>query len=94
MSARRATIHMAHALPKAWRRQLLKVPRSTAYYRPTPVSAQDLALMRLIDETHLQYPFYGSRRLCNELEDRGQRVNRKRVQRLMRLMDLQALYPR
>ena len=50
--------------------------------------------MRLIDEIHLQYPFYGSRRLCNELEDRGQTVNRKRVQRLMRLMGLQALYPR
>ncbi|MBI5616739.1 MAG: IS3 family transposase [Gammaproteobacteria bacterium] len=50
--------------------------------------------MRLIDEIHLQYPFNGSRRLCDELEDRGQTVNRKRVQRLMRLMGLQALYPR
>ena len=50
--------------------------------------------MRLIDEIHLQYPFYGSRRLRNELEDRGHRVNRKRVQRLMRQMDLTALYPR
>ena len=93
MSERRAKIHMAHALPKARRCQLLDVPRSTAYYQPTPVSAQDLALMRLIDEIHLQYPFYGSRRICNELEDRGQRVNRKHVQRLMRLMGLQALYP-
>jgi len=94
MNERRAKIHMTHPLPKARRCQLLEVPRSTAYYQPTPVSTQDLALMRLIDEIHLQYPFYGSRRLCNELEDRGQTVNRKRVQRLMRLMGLQALYPR
>jgi len=94
MNERRAKIHMTHPLPKARRCQLLEVPRSTAYYQPTPVSAHDLTLMRLIDEIHLQYPFYGSRRLCNELEDRGQTVNRKRVQRLMRLMGLQALYPR
>ena len=94
MNERRAVIHMTHPLPKARRCQLLEVPRSTAYYQPTPVSARDLTLMRLIDEIHLQYPFYGSRRLCNELEDRGQTVNRKRVQRLMRLMGLQALYPR
>ena len=94
MSERRAKIHMDHPLPKARRCQLLEVPRSTAYYQSTPVSAQDLALMRLIDEIHLRYPFYGSRRLCDELEDCGQTVNRKRVQRLMRLMGLQALYPR
>ena len=50
--------------------------------------------MRLIDEIHLKRPFYGSRRMCDELEDRGYKVNRKRVQRLMRLMDLRALYPR
>ena len=94
MSERRAKIHMVHPLPKARRCQLLKVPRSTAYYQPAPISAQDLTLMRLIDEIYLQYPFYGSRRLCDELEVRGQMVNRKRAQRLMRLMGLQALYPR
>ena len=93
MSERREKIHTEHALPKARRCQLLEVPRSTAYYQPTPVSAQDLTLMRLIDEIHLQYPFYGSRRICDELEVRGQTVNRKRAQRLMRLMDLRALYP-
>ena len=81
-------------LPKTRRCELLDVARSSAYYQPELVSAQDLALMRLIDEIHLQYPFYGSRRLRNELEDRGHRVNRKRVQRLMRQMDLTALYPR
>ena len=50
--------------------------------------------MRLIDEIHLQLPFYGSRRMRDELEERGHTVNRKRVQRLMRQMGLRALYPR
>ena len=54
MSERREKIHMEHALPKARRCQLLKVPRSTAYYQSTAVSAQELTLMRLIDEIHLQ----------------------------------------
>ena len=94
MNERRAKIHIDHELPKTRRCELLDVARSSAYYQSELVSAQDLALMRLIDEIHLQYPFYGSRRLRNELEDRGHTVNRKRVQRLMRQMDLTALYPR
>jgi putative transposase len=51
-------------------------------------------LMRRLDELHLQYPFMGSRRLRDELAKRGHPINRKRVQRLMRLMGLEALYPR
>lgn len=94
MSERREKIQLVHPLPKTRRCQLLAVPRSTAYYAPTPVSAQDLTLMRLIDEIHLQSPFYGSRRVRDELLDRGEAVSRKRVQRLMRLIGLQALYPR
>ena len=94
MSERREKIHIEHALPKTRRCALLHVARSTAYYRPAPVSEADLALMRLIDEIHLKYPFYGSRRIRDELDDRGHPVNRKRIQRLMRLMDLRALYPR
>ncbi len=94
MSERRVQIHTAHELPKARRCELLDMARSSAYYRPEPISEEDLALMRLIDEIHLQLPFYGSRRLRDELEDRGHTVNRKRVQRLMRQMDLRALYPR
>jgi putative transposase len=73
---------------------LLSLSRSTAYYRPQGVSEADLELMRLIDEIHLEFPFFGSRRIRGELEDRGHRVNRKRVQRLMRLMGLEALYPK
>lgn len=94
MSERREQIHTEHELSKARRCELLGMARSTAYYRPEPVSEEDLALMRLIDEIHLQWPFYGSRRMRDELEERGHTVNRKRVQRLMRLMDLSALYPR
>ena len=94
MSERRAQIHPTHGLPKTRRCELLNVARSTAYYRPEPVSQGDLVLMRLIDEIHLQWPFYGSRLIRDELEDRGHPVNRKRVQRLMRQMDLRALYPR
>jgi len=94
MSELRAQIHTEHELPKTRRCELLDVARSSAYYHPEPVSEADLALMRLIDEIHLELPFYGTRRMRDELEERGHKVNRKRVQRLMRLMDLRALYPR
>ena len=94
MSERRESIHTDHALPKTRRCELLDVARSSAYYRPEPFSETELMLMRLIDEIHLQWPFYGSRRVRDALEDRGYFVNRKRVQRLMRQMGLQALYPR
>lgn len=94
MSERRVVIQSAHPLPKTRRCELLDVARSSAYYRPTAASDAELALMRLIDEVHLQYPFYGSRRIRDELETRGHPMNRKRVQRLMRTMGLQALYPK
>ena len=94
MSERREQIQRAHKLPKTRRCELLDVARSTAYYRPTPVGEDDLRLMRVIDEIHLELPFYGSRRMVDELETRGHLAGRKRVQRLMRLMGLRALYPR
>ena len=68
--------------------QLLKVPRSTFYYDKRPASADDLALMRRIDELYLKWPFYGSRRMVAQLRGEGYEVNRKRVRRLMRLMEL------
>ena len=94
MSERRGRIHEQHALPKTRRCELLDVARSSAYYRREPVGEADLAVMRLIDEIHLQWPFYGSRRMRDALEERGHTVNRKQIQRLMRQMDLRALYPR
>ena len=87
-------IQMKHPLPVSCRCQLLDMARSTAYYRPAPAPKDDLALMRQLDEIHLKLPFYGSRRVVDELEDRGWSVNRKRVQRLMRKMGLAALYPK
>ena len=72
--------------------QLLKVARSTLYYRPVPVSDEDLAMMRRIDEHYLATPFYGSRRMVSVLRRDGWPVNRKRVRRLMRVMGLEAIY--
>src|SRR4051812_36796804 len=74
--------------------ELLNLARS-GVYRPVPVtSADDLALMRRIDELHLKWPFYGSRRMVFELNQAGHGINRKRVQRLMRVMGIEALVPR
>ena len=73
---------------------LLNVARS-GVYRPRPEpNAQDLVLMRRIDELYLEKPFYGSRRMTFDLNEEGRGVNRKRVQRLMRLMGIEALVPR
>jgi putative transposase len=68
--------------------------RSTWYYEPVPEAAANLALMRLLDEQFLCTPFYGSRRMAKWLQEQGQAVNRKRVQRLLRLMGLEAVYPK
>jgi putative transposase len=71
---------------------LLKVPRSTLYYKPAPASDEELKLMRRIDEIYTKWPFYGSRRLVEELRGEGYVVNRERVRRLMRLMGIEAIY--
>ena len=73
---------------------LLEVSRASVYRRPAPVSADDLRLMELIDRQYLARPFYGSRRMAAWLATQGHPVNRKRVQRLMRLMGLVAIYQR
>src|ERR1700734_4328052 len=72
--------------------RLLKVARSTLYYQPAPVDADDLALMRRMDELYTKWPFYGSRRMGAALRQDGWIVNRKRVRRLMRMMGLEAIY--
>lgn len=82
-------------LPIARQCELLAVARSSLYYERAPsVSDDDLALMRLLDALHLKYPFMGSRRLRDELLKLARRVNRKRVQRLMQIMGIEALYPK
>jgi putative transposase len=84
--------HDDPALPVVAQCRLLKVARSTLYYRPVPVSADDLAVMRRIDELHLAWPFYGSRRMAAVLRREGWAVNRKRAKRLMRVMAIEAIY--
>jgi len=74
--------------------RLLNIQRSSFYYRCKPIKAEDLELMRLIDEQYLKIPTWGSRSMRNYLRRLGYRINRKRVQRLMRLMGLEAIYPK
>jgi putative transposase len=73
--------------------ELLGLNRSTYYLSPAVESGENLRLMRSIDEQYLKTPFYGSRRMTACLERAGEMVNRKRVQRLMRLMGLEGLFP-
>jgi putative transposase len=74
--------------------ELLGLNRSSYYLSPATESEENLRLMRLIDEQFLKTPFYGSRRMTASLERAGETVNRKRVQRLMAVMGLEALFPR
>jgi putative transposase len=74
--------------------RLLDLSRSSVYYKPVEIAPQDLALMRLIDEQYLRTPFYGSRSMTRHLRRLGYRLNRKHIQRLMRLMGLEAIYPK
>jgi len=80
------------ALPLTRQCRILKLSRSSVYYKPAPISERDLELMRRIDEIHLQYPFFGSRRVRKELETLGHPVGRGHVSFLMRKMRIQAIY--
>jgi putative transposase len=73
--------------------ELLRVSRSGLYYEPEPRSPEELALMRRLDELHLERPFYGSRKLSEVLRKEGREASRKRIQRLMRVMGLEAMAP-
>ena len=74
--------------------ELLGLTRSILYREPTPVSDRDLSLMERLDRLHLEHPFLGSRKLAILTSSPEEAVNRKRVQRLMRLMGLECLFPR
>src|SRR3954462_1755130 len=92
---RRAMVERLNpALPTSQQCRLLALPRSSVYRKPAEVSAEDLAIMALIDRHYLARPYYGSRRMAAWLATQGHRVNRKRVQRLMRLLGLAAIYQR
>lgn len=73
--------------------RLLTINRSSFYYRPVEVDLETLALMNLMDEEYTRHPFYGSRKITQFLRELGHPINRKRVQCLMRLAGLEAIFP-
>ena len=85
-------ITRTHDLPIVRPCQLLERARSTAYDQPTPVSAEDLALMRRIDELPLASPFAGARMLRDLLRREGLRIGRTRVRTVMARMGIEAIY--
>lgn len=74
--------------------ELLELPRSSYYRKPKPETVLNLRLMRALDELYLQYPFFGARQWIRWLRREGYQVNRKRIQRLMKLLGLEAIYRR
>ena len=85
-------IDRSHDLPITRQAKVLNVSRGSVYYLPRPPSTADLALMRRIDELHLDFPFAGSRMLRDLLIAEGFRTGRRHVATLMKRMGLQALY--
>jgi putative transposase len=87
-------IDRTHDLPVSRQARALSLARSTVYYRPRPVSAEALALMRRLDELHLDYPFAGARMLRALLRRQGVLVGRRHVATLMKRMGIEAIYRR
>ena len=85
-------IDKGEKLPVRMQCKLLELNRSGVYYKSAPLSERDIELMRQIDEIHLQYPFYGSRKIRDELWSKGYDLGRDKVRRLMRFMGVEALY--
>jgi putative transposase len=85
-------IDRTHEMPISRQCSILDICRSSYYYQAVPMDQRDVELMRVIDEIHLKYPFYGSRKVRDELRDRGYEVGRGHVRTLMRKMDIHALY--
>jgi len=83
-----------HDLPIARQAKALGVSRSTVYYKPRPVSAEDLKIMRRLDELHLEFPFAGARMLRDLLRREGLLVGRRHVATLMKRMGIEAIYRR
>ena len=85
-------IDREHDLPVTRQAEALHISRGSVYYLPRPVSVRDLALMRRMDELHMDYPFAGSRMLCGLLNGEGLAVGRKHTASLMKKMGICALY--
>jgi len=87
-------IDRGHDLPLSRQAELLRLSRSPIYYAAQPVPPADLAIMRQIDELHLNYPFAGSRMLRDLLRADGVVIGREKVATLMRRMGIEAIYRR
>ena len=85
-------INREHGLPIARQASLLGISRGSVYYLPRPVSAADLAVMRRMDELHLEFPFAGSRMLRDLLNKEGIEIGRCHVATLMKRMGIEAIY--
>ncbi len=94
MKARRSLVEANTEVSMRRQCELLGVNRSSLYYEPVEPDAEELSLMRRMDELHLKHPFFGSRKMTQTLKAEGIHVNRKRVQRLMRLMGLESTAPK
>ena len=75
-----------HRLALTKQAALLRISRGSVYYEPVPVSAANLALMRQLDELHIEFPFAGARMLRGLLAVQGSKVGRRHVTTLMRIM--------
>ena len=87
-------IDRSHKLSLTQQAALLGISRGSVYYQPVPVSAEDLALMRRMDELHLEFPFAGARMLRDLLAAEGSKVGRRRIAMLMQRMGIEAIYRR
>ena len=87
-------IDRKHALPLVRQARELRISRGSVYYLPRPVSPADLAIMRRIDELHLEFPFAGSRMLRDLLRQEGINIGRLHVASLMKKMAIKAIYRR
>jgi Transposase and inactivated derivatives len=80
-------------IPLIQQGELLNISRSSIYYQPKKPSSEEIAIKHRIDEIYTQYPFYGSRRIAEQMKREGALINRKAVQRHMREMGIVAIYP-
>ncbi|WP_409994391.1 IS3 family transposase [Sphingobium sp. AEW010] len=94
VAERKTMIDRSHALPLARQARELGISRGSIYYLPRPVPPADLAIMRRIDELHLEFPFAGSRMLRDLLRQEGIEIGRQHVATLMKKMAIEAIYRR
>ncbi|WP_407642616.1 IS3 family transposase [Desulfopila aestuarii] len=92
IAERKAMINRSHELAISQQAKLLGISRGSVYYQPRPISEDDLALMRRIDQLHLEYPFMGARMLRDQLVREEKPVGRSRVGTLMKRMGIEAVY--